>query len=118
LFQELTDLLSDKKQKKKKNLVLLLLKMQNTNNKNEWINWIEDAIAKNYFKYYDYNHFSNIQEIGSGGFGKVFRANWKNSEQYLALKSFFNFDSSTIKEIVHEVIKCQYRYTVYYIYMY
>src|SRR5687767_7988192 len=78
--------------------------MQDTENTNEWINWIEEAITKKHIKYYEYDHFSNIQEIGSGGFGKVFRANWKNHEQYLALKSFFNLNNITIKEIVSEVI--------------
>ena len=74
-----------------------------TDNSNEWINWIEEAIAKNYFKHYEYKHLSNIQEIGSGGFGKVYRANWKNSNQYLALKTFFKLDNATVKEIVDEV---------------
>ncbi|CAB4477942.1 unnamed protein product [Rhizophagus irregularis] len=46
---------------------------------------------------------SNVQKIGTGGFGKVYRANWKNSEQYLALKYFFNLDDVTAKEIVHEL---------------
>ena len=32
------------------------------------INWIEEAIAKNYFKHYEYKNFSNLQEIGTGGF--------------------------------------------------
>ena len=78
--------------------------MQDTENANEWINWIEDAIAKKHIKYYEYDRFSNIQEIGSGGFGKVFRANWKSLEQHLALKSFFNLNRTTIKEVVREVI--------------
>jgi hypothetical protein len=72
---------------------------------NEWINWIEEAITKNYFKYYDYKHFSNIQEIGSGVFGKVYRTNWKSSHRHLALKSIFNFNNATVKEIVNEVLK-------------
>src|SRR2546429_325116 len=71
---------------------------------NEWIKWIEEAVSNGYTKYYEYEHFSNIQVIGSGAFGKVFRANWKNNEQYLALKYFFNLNNSAVKEIVHEVI--------------
>jgi hypothetical protein len=67
------------------------------------IDWIEEAITKKYFKYYEFENFSNIQEIGSGGFGKVFRASWKNAEQYFALKTFFNFDNATIKAIAREV---------------
>src|SRR3954462_13150701 len=78
---------------------------------NEWIDWIEEAIVKKYFKYYEYEHFSNLQEVGSGGFGKVYRANWKNSLRYLALKSFFNLNNITAKEIVNEVIKNNIMYT-------
>ncbi|CAB4388526.1 unnamed protein product [Rhizophagus irregularis] len=77
--------------------------MQNTKNTNECTNWIEEAISKEYFRLYEYEHFSNVQRIGTGGFGKVYRANWKNSEQYLALKSFFNLNDVTAKEIVHEL---------------
>ena len=75
-----------------------------TENSNKWISWIEEAIVKKYFKYYDPKYFSNIQIIGSGGFGKVFRANWKNFKSYFALKSFFNLNNITVKEIVREVI--------------
>ncbi|CAB4382076.1 unnamed protein product [Rhizophagus irregularis] len=66
--------------------------------------WIEEAIKKNYFKYYDFKNFNNIQEIGSGGFGKVFRANWKKTEQYMALKSFFKLDNVTVEEIKRELM--------------
>ncbi|CAB5345872.1 unnamed protein product [Rhizophagus irregularis] len=47
--------------------------------------------------------FQNIQEIGAGSFGKVYRTKWRNSDQYLALKSFFNLDNITIKELIHEL---------------
>lgn len=71
-------------------------------NSNEMINWIDKAITKNYLKYYEYNHFYNIQEIGFGRFGNVYRADYRNSCK--VLKSFFNFDNVTVKEIVNEVI--------------
>jgi hypothetical protein len=74
-----------------------------TGNSNEWINWIEESISNKQIKYYDYKYFNNIQEIGFGSFGRVYRANWKNSQSYLALKSFTNFNI-TVKEIVNEVI--------------
>ncbi|EXX66538.1 Cdc15p [Rhizophagus irregularis DAOM 197198w] len=77
--------------------------MQNNENINEWIIWIEEAINKKHIKYYEFENFKNIQEIGSGTFGKVFRANWKNFDHYLALKSFFNLNSITLKEIVNEL---------------
>ncbi|GES93134.1 kinase-like domain-containing protein [Rhizophagus clarus] len=70
---------------------------------NEYINWIKEAINKKHIKYYEYENFNNIEEIGSGSFGKVYRANWKNSHSYLALKSFFNLNDVTIKEIVNEL---------------
>ena len=73
-------------------------------NSNEWINWIEEAISKKHIKYYDYKHFCNVQKIGNGAFGKIYRANRKNSEDYFALKSLFNPDNASIREIVHEVI--------------
>ena len=74
-------------------------------NSNEWINWIEEAISKKHIKGYEYKHFRNVQKIGNGGFGKVYRANLRSSEQYLALKSFANFNNSVaLKEIVRELI--------------
>ncbi|CAB4434796.1 unnamed protein product [Rhizophagus irregularis] len=58
--------------------------MHDTENKNEWINWIEEAVDKEHIKYYEYKEFSNFQEIGTGGFGKV-------------------LDNVTVKEIVREL---------------
>ncbi|CAB5303329.1 unnamed protein product [Rhizophagus irregularis] len=40
--------------------------MHDTENKNEWINWIEETIDKNQLKYYKYDEFNNFQEIGTG----------------------------------------------------
>ncbi|UZO03996.1 uncharacterized protein OCT59_024395 [Rhizophagus irregularis] len=77
--------------------------MQETKNSNEWINWIESAIAKEYFKYYEYRNFSNIQEIGSGNLGKVFRANCTDFKEYIVLKSFYNLNNVITKEIVREL---------------
>ncbi|PKK73445.1 kinase-like protein [Rhizophagus irregularis] len=43
--------------------------MEDTN-VNESINWIEESISKRLIKFYDYEFFTNIEEIGTGGFGK------------------------------------------------
>ena len=67
--------------------------------------WIKEAISKKQIKYYDYKYFKNIQEICIDGFEKVYRANWKNSERYFALKPFLNVDEITVKELVREVIR-------------
>ncbi|UZO03689.1 uncharacterized protein OCT59_024092 [Rhizophagus irregularis] len=72
-------------------------------NSNEWIDLIEEAINKNQLKYYEYKKFSNFQEIGTGNFGKVYRANWENSEKKFALKSFFILNNVIMKEIVREL---------------
>src|SRR6266498_1118163 len=80
-----------------------------SNNSNECIDecidLIKESISKKNIKYYEYKHFSNFQKIGFGAFGIVYRANWKTLEQSFALKSFFNFDHVTVKEIFREVIK-------------
>src|SRR6266496_2026124 len=52
-------------------------KMQAVKNQNEWISSIEEAISKKNLKHYEYKHFHNIQKIGNGPFGKVYRANRK-----------------------------------------
>ncbi|GBC47620.2 kinase-like domain-containing protein [Rhizophagus irregularis DAOM 181602=DAOM 197198] len=70
---------------------------------NEWVKWIDEAIAKKHIKHYEYKYFKHIQEIGTGGFGKVYRAKWKNSYQYFALKSLLNIEEDAIKELVHEI---------------
>ena len=58
---------------------------------------------------YEHKDFHNIQKIGRGGSGEVYRANWKNLEQYFVLKSF-NIDDDTAKEVIHEVITNIYTY--------
>ena len=74
-----------------------------TETSNEWINQIEEVISNKHIKHYEYEYFCNVKEIGSGNLGKVYRANWKNSHEYLVLKSFFNLNHITVKEIVNEV---------------
>jgi serine/threonine protein kinase len=74
-----------------------MAKNDNIDDPNEWI---EKAISKKQIKYYKYKYFNNIKEIGTGSFGKVYRASWKDSEKYLAIKSFYK---ATTKEIVETV---------------
>jgi serine/threonine protein kinase len=74
------------------------------NNSNDWNKWIEEAVSRKLIKYYEFRQFHNVQEIGSGAFGKVYCANWKNSHKRYAIKSFFNINSTTVKVIVREVI--------------
>ncbi|GES83715.1 kinase-like domain-containing protein [Rhizophagus clarus] len=62
-------------------------------------NWIVNAIKNEHINHYEYKDFYNVREIGSGGFGKVYRANWKNSH-ILALKSH---NDSTAEKFVNEL---------------
>ena len=48
--------------------------------------------------------FSQIEEIGSETVGKVYRAIWKQIENFIALKSF-DLDNDIVEQIVYEV--CQ-----------
>ncbi|RIA81550.1 hypothetical protein C1645_551685 [Glomus cerebriforme] len=80
-----------------------IIEIKTTDNSNEWI---EESISKTIIKNYGFEHFHHIQEIGEGTFGKVYRAKWKNSEQYFALKSLKSLsapNNATVKEIIHEL---------------
>ena len=67
------------------------------------INWLEKSIASDYLNYYEYSNFKNIQPIGCGAFGRVCRANWKDTDNIFSLKSF-HYCESTLKEVVKEVL--------------
>ena len=79
-----------------------LCEMSNETDINVYVDWLEKSIANEYFNYYEYSDFNNIQPIGSGNFGKVSRANWKDTDTIFALKSFDNY-KLTLKEVVNEV---------------
>ena len=76
--------------------------MSNKTDLDIYIEWLEKSIADEYFNYYEYSNFINIQPIGNGAFGKVSRANWKGTDAILALKSFNDY-KLTLKEVVNEV---------------
>jgi hypothetical protein len=73
------------------------------NNSNDFNKWVETT-SKELIKYYEFEQFYNLQKIGTGSFGKVYHAYWKNSLGSYAIKSFFNINVAAVKEIVHEVI--------------
>ena len=68
---------------------------------NVHIDWLEKSIKEEHIIYYEYSDFKNRKLIGSGSYGKIVRANWKDNRLY-ALKSFNN-DNFTLKEVVNEV---------------
>ncbi|GES98825.1 kinase-like domain-containing protein [Rhizophagus clarus] len=68
----------------------------------DYIKWLEQSISNEYLNLYEYSEFSNLSPIGSGSYGSVVRANWKNTDRLFALKTFNN-DKTTLKEIVNEI---------------
>ena len=72
------------------------------NNDSSYIDWLEKEIANGQLDYFEYSKFKNIQPIGNGAFGSVFRADQKSTDTTFALKSFNN-QKSTLKELVNEV---------------
>jgi serine/threonine protein kinase len=87
------------------------------NNLNDLNKWIEEAISRKFIKYYEFGQFHNVQEIGSGGFGKVCCAIWKNSHRRYAIKTFFNINDATVKAIAREVILISNIFFIYYKYV-
>ncbi|RIA96983.1 kinase-like domain-containing protein [Glomus cerebriforme] len=76
-----------------------IFKKQETDQDDD-VDWLEKAIVEEHIKFYDYSHFNNIQEISSGSVGNIFRANWKDSDTVLVLKSSYKL---TVQEIVNEL---------------
>ncbi|RIA81416.1 hypothetical protein C1645_837047 [Glomus cerebriforme] len=64
--------------------------------------WLNNSIAEEHIKYYEYSNFTNIQQIGKGLYGNVVRVYCKNSDHFFTLKSFNNHEQ-TIKEVEKEL---------------
>lgn len=65
------------------------------------INWIEKAIEKKYIKYYDHSEFTHTKPMDeSSSVGSIFRANWKDTDTLLVVKTPSEL---TVKEIINEV---------------
>ena len=73
-----------------------------TINNTDIVQWIKDGVDKEYINYHNYDEFKNVECIGAGGFGKVYRANWESSDVVVALKSLKN-GTNFMKEIINEV---------------
>ncbi|RIA90114.1 kinase-like domain-containing protein, partial [Glomus cerebriforme] len=69
---------------------------------NFYIDWLEKSITNEYFNYYEYSEFKNIEPIGSGSYGSVVRAKWRSTDKLFALKTLNN-DKVTLKEVVNEI---------------
>ncbi|CAJ0756844.1 16564_t:CDS:10 [Entrophospora sp. SA101] len=72
--------------------------------KNEFSEWIDEAISKNHMKLHKYELFSDIGKIGSGSFGIVYRAYNSQYAKYMVLKSIQVRDNVTSKKIFGQII--------------
>ncbi|GBC11698.2 kinase-like domain-containing protein [Rhizophagus irregularis DAOM 181602=DAOM 197198] len=66
--------------------------------------WIKKKIRNGYIRYFEYDEFKKIGEIGSGSFGKVIKANLDNTG-LVALKIIINKNSDELDEVNKELIK-------------
>ncbi|KAF0415578.1 kinase-like protein [Gigaspora margarita] len=69
--------------------------------------WLEKAILERHIKSIDYNKFTDPIVIGEGGFGKVFKCEWKDCELTVALKCLkvdtTSIDEKIIKDFIDEL---------------
>jgi hypothetical protein len=72
-------------------------------------NLIRNSIESNFIKYYDHTEFKNKKEIKSS-VGKIFKANFSNTNTSLVVKIPYELD---IKKIVNEVFKHIKKYNLY-----
>ncbi|KAF0556435.1 kinase-like domain-containing protein [Gigaspora margarita] len=67
--------------------------------------WFEKAISDGHINYLEYSKFTDPVVIGIGGFGKVFKYEWRNSELTVALKCLkvdMDTDEESIKDFINE----------------
>ncbi|PKY16549.1 hypothetical protein RhiirB3_428983 [Rhizophagus irregularis] len=61
---------------------------------------LEQYIKKHDLKYYKYDEFNNIEEIGGGLVGKVYKANWKQNGKMFSINVI---NLNNVKEIIYEL---------------
>jgi len=69
--------------------------------KDNWSEWLDEAVQNEHINFYKYGNFKNVQKIGSGGSGKVYKAIF-NDDVAFALKSYKS-GTVNMKEAVNEV---------------
>ncbi|CAJ0833609.1 8167_t:CDS:2, partial [Entrophospora sp. SA101] len=65
-----------------------------------WLEWLNEAIQNEHINFHEYSRFKNLQKIGDGGSGKVYKAIFNNST--CALKSY-KHDIINMKEVINEL---------------
>ncbi|RIB17949.1 kinase-like domain-containing protein [Gigaspora rosea] len=69
-------------------------------------NWLKKAISDRHVNYIEYNKFTNPIVVDDGGFGRVFKYEWKDCELMVALKCLkvdTSIDEKIIKDFIDEL---------------
>ena len=71
-------------------------------------NWLEKAIEEGHINFHAYDKFSDVEAVGKGAFGEVYKASWNNRGMVVALKSLLGtftegVDSNIFNEFINEV---------------
>ncbi|CAG8458344.1 7979_t:CDS:1, partial [Dentiscutata heterogama] len=64
--------------------------------------WFKVAVERKYIKLFEYGSFENLEIIGQGGFGNVFRAHSNDIGQVVALKELHNNSTSKNEDSFRE----------------
>ncbi|RIB08375.1 hypothetical protein C2G38_2147098 [Gigaspora rosea] len=64
---------------------------------------IQKCLTEESIEFYEYSGFRDIELIGSGGYGDVYRAVLGNGKATVALKLFKKKNIVTIKEVINEL---------------
>ncbi|CAG8679615.1 2693_t:CDS:1, partial [Funneliformis mosseae] len=74
--------------------------------KDNAIEWIENALKNEKVKFILFNDLINSEELGSGGFGCIRKATWIKTRSYIVYKRLTNMKSvkgSILNAFIHEL---------------
>ncbi|CAI2163881.1 1800_t:CDS:2 [Funneliformis geosporum] len=68
--------------------------------------WLEQAIKEGHINFHEYENFSDVEVIGRGAFGEVYKATWNNRGMIVALKSLLSpLEENVSPQLLNELIK-------------
>ncbi|CAG8626464.1 15109_t:CDS:2 [Cetraspora pellucida] len=76
-----------------------LRKIEKTYKLNRYEIWFDAAISGHHIRVFKYDEFNNLEKIDEGGYGTVFKADWKNHELPVVLKSLKANNIPIVKEL-------------------
>ncbi|CAG8699465.1 16197_t:CDS:2, partial [Gigaspora margarita] len=75
--------------------------MSNSNASEKYLKWLKEELEEGNIDFYEYSLFRNVKEIGKGGFGFIYSAEYDYDEVKVALKSLKTKEAT--KEFVSEL---------------